>query len=193
MSHWDKVKGAFSTGTESAFKKPRTNYEGSCRRLHEEGLSYDPSPPLPERPPRHDDEVLGVNFFRTLVAECTLDGLTLPRTYFGRSEVRSTSFRDTDLTESTANWNDFADVDFAGADLSRADLRGNNLERVSFRATRLTGADMRCCSLTDCDFAEADMRGVRLTRDTGAGLALSDEQRSVIEWVDDDGEEPDGG
>jgi len=68
---------------------------------------------LSERAPRHDDEQLGVSFFRTRLADVTLDGLTLPRTFFGRSEIRGVSFPVTDLSESTANWNDFIDVDFS--------------------------------------------------------------------------------
>jgi uncharacterized protein YjbI with pentapeptide repeats len=127
------------------------------------------------------------------VADSALDSLTLPRTFFGRSEIRSTSFRDTELTESTANWNDFVQVDFSGADLSRSDLRGNTMELVSFRGARLAGVDLRCCSLKDCDFTGAEMTGARVTRETGAALALSSQQTGAIDWHDEDGEEPEGG
>jgi uncharacterized protein YjbI with pentapeptide repeats len=73
----------------------------------------EPAPPIPQRKPRYDDdETLGVSFFRTRVAG-DLSGLTLPRTFFGRSEIKGASFRGTDLRESRLCWNDFIDVDFS--------------------------------------------------------------------------------
>ena len=59
------------------------------------------------RAPRYDDEQLGVNFFRTQLADARLEGLTLSRTFFGRSEIRGVSFRGTDLSQFPAamlNW-----------------------------------------------------------------------------------------
>src|SRR6266478_3881575 len=101
----------------------RVPYAESCKVLQSrELLEADECPPLPDRPPRHDDEKLGVGFFRTRLADVALDGLTLPRNFFGRSEIRRVSFRGSDLSESTANWNDFIDVDFSSADLSCADF-----------------------------------------------------------------------
>jgi uncharacterized protein YjbI with pentapeptide repeats len=137
--------------------------------------------------------VLGVNFFRTLLADAKLENLTLPRTYFGRSEIRATSFQNTDLSESTANWNDFIEVDFRSADLSRCDFRACVLEKVLFTGACLAGADFRCCGFKNCDFASADMTGVKLTKKAGASLRLSPDQQSVIDWQAEDGEEPDGG
>ena len=105
------------TGLSMPERKP---YAESCRLLQsQELLEADELPTLPERAPRHDDEHLGVSFFRTRLADVTLDGLTVPRTFFGRSEIRGVSFIGTDLSESTANWNDFTNVDFSSADLSR--------------------------------------------------------------------------
>src|SRR5262245_2503728 len=102
----------------------RLSYDDSCRALQSQQLIDEGEiPPPQERPPRDDDEVLAVSFFRTELADATLERLTLPRTFFGRSEIRAVSFRDTDLSESTANWNDFVDVDFSAADLSRCDFR----------------------------------------------------------------------
>ncbi|PYM90666.1 MAG: hypothetical protein DME04_22310 [Candidatus Rokuibacteriota bacterium] len=59
-----------------------------------------------------------------------------------------------DLSESTANWNDFIDVDFSSADLSRADLRASIFERVSFRRTVLRGADLRRAKFRGCIFTD---------------------------------------
>ena len=171
----------------------RKSYSESCRVLKEQGLwEGDEIPALPERAPRHDDEQLGVGFFRTQLADARLDGLTLSRTYFGRSEIRGVSFRGTDLSESTANWNDFIDVDFSAADLSHADLRASVFERVSFRGSVLRGADLRRSTFRDCTFADADMTNTRLTRSFGWLFRLSRRQRAVIDWQPP-GPEPEGG
>ena len=159
------------------------------RQIIEDG----PIPPLPRRAPRQGDDVLGVSFFRTLVGDASFDRLCLPRTFFGRSEIRSSSFRDADLSESTANWNDFIDVDFERADLSRCDLRGCNFERARFVRATLIGADLRRCGFVGCDFAEAILDGAHLTRAAGDSLNLSSGQRAVIAWHVDDGDEPEGG
>jgi uncharacterized protein YjbI with pentapeptide repeats len=172
----------------------RLSYEDSCRALQgRQIIDSGEIPPLPQQPPRYDDDVLGVRFFRTLLAESNIEELTLPRTFFGRSEIRTTSFRNTDLSESTANWNDFIDVDFSVADISRSDFRGCIFERVRFSGARLAGVDFRHCSFTDCDFTNADVAGAKFTRQAGASLQLSSEQRRAIHWQTSDGDEPEGG
>ena len=71
---------------------PRLSYDDSCRSLQSQQLIDEGEiPPLSQRPPRHDDDVLGVSFFRTELANAKLERLTLPRTFF-RSEIRATSF-----------------------------------------------------------------------------------------------------
>src|SRR3954468_13566201 len=122
----------------------RKTYIESCSVLQSQGLlETEALPMLPERAPRHDDEHFGVSFLRTRLADVMLDELTLPRTFFGRSEIRGVSFRGTDLSESSANWNDFTNVDFSFADLSHADLRASTFENVSFREALLRGTDLR--------------------------------------------------
>ena len=173
---------------------PRLPYEDSCRKLQALQL-IDPGdiPPLPERRPRHDDELLGVSFFRTLLADSKLENLSLPRTFFGRSEIRATSFRGADLSESTANWNDFIQVNFSSADLSNSDLRACVFNRVRFAEASLVGVDFRYCGFKECDFSNADVTDAKLTRKTGSSLRLSVEQQRVVDWQEDDGEEPEGG
>jgi BTB/POZ domain-containing protein KCTD9 len=80
----------------------RLSYDESCRLLQELGyLDAGKIPPMPDRLPRYDDpEPLGVNFFRTRLETARLDNLTLKRTFFGRSELRSVSFVNTDLSQS---------------------------------------------------------------------------------------------
>ena len=172
----------------------RLSYEDSWRELQRQQLvGPGDVPPLPRNPPRHDDEMPGVSFFRTMLAEARLERLTLPRTFFGRSELRAVSFCDSDLSESVANWNDFIEVDFSRVDLSQSDLRACLFERVRFIGAVLVGVDFRYCGFRHCDFTDADVTDARFTVKAGAALRLSDKQRSVIDWQADDGEEPAGG
>lgn len=172
----------------------RLDYEESCRALQKLGLLDEGDiPPLSHRPPKYDDEELGVEFFRTAVADAKLENLTLPWTFFGRSEIRATSFKNTDLSGSSANWNDFIDVDFSEANLAGADLRANLFERVNFAGASLVGADLRYCGLKQCNFTGADMTDVKITRKAGTALNLSQKQQYSVDWQDEEGEEPEGG
>jgi uncharacterized protein YjbI with pentapeptide repeats len=172
----------------------RLSYEESCRALQGQGLMDEGEvPPIPDHSPRNDDEILGVSFFRTMLADVTMEHMTLPRTFFGRSEIRTTSFCGTDLSGSTANWNDFIDVDFGSSDLSGSDFRACVFERVQFTGATLANVDFRHCIFRDCDFASTDMDGAKFTTQSGASLRLLSEQQRVIDWQASDGEEPDGG
>jgi BTB/POZ domain-containing protein KCTD9 len=173
----------------------RLSYDLSCARLRELGLlAHDDRAPMPERLPRYDDELLGFNVFRTRLADALdLSDLSLPRTFFGRSEINQVSFRNTDLHESNLCWNDFLEADFAGADLAGSDMRSSLFERVMFVNTKLDGADLRRSSFVDCDFDGAAMKDVALTREQGSTMHLSETQRRDIDWRDDIGPEPDGG
>ena len=174
----------------------RLPYDLSCSRLRELGLlAHDDHAPMPKRLPQFDDdEPLGFNVFRTLLSEALdLSDLSLPRTFFGRSEINRVSFRNTDLHESNLCWNDFLETDFTGADLARSDMRSSLFKRVMFVNTNLDGADLRRSSLVDCDFEGATMKGVALTREQGSTIHLSETQRHDIDWRVDIGPEPDGG
>jgi len=171
----------------------RLSYEASCKHLCEAGWAeFDPPPPMPERMPRHDEEPSGVSFFRTSV-EGDLSGLTLPRTFFGRSEIARASFRGTQLRESNLCWNDFIDVRFDGADLGGADMRASHFERAVFDGADLTSADLRRSTFVRCSFKGAVMKRTALTVRQGAALPLSATQRSNIAWADSEGEGPAGG
>ena len=168
---------------------------------------------MPDHRPQFDDEPpFGVHFFRTWlgvgrpfglqpsgpeddvdVAEHALDNLTLPRTFFGRSEIGPISFQNTDLSESSLCWNDFIEVNFTDSDLSKSDLRASIFRRVAFVRTNLRNSDLRRSSFEACDFTAADMVGAKLTWKQGERIYLSDKQRNVIHWQDSDGEEPPGG
>ena len=175
--------------------KTRFNYEDSCRRLQSDYLDADAFPPMPERMPQHDDpDPLGVSFFRTSIGGGEdLSNLTLPRTFFGKSEINGASFQNTDFTESNLCWNDFTEVDFTDAVLARSDLRASTFNCVKFVHTDLCGADMRLSSFENCDFENAQLAGAVLTTEQGIELNLSEAQRGQISWTDEDGSEPGGG
>jgi uncharacterized protein YjbI with pentapeptide repeats len=176
--------------------QPRVGYDDSIRRLRDLGfLAEDERPPVPDHIPQpEDEEPLGLSFFRTFVGEgVDLSNLSIPRTYFGRSEISNASFRNTDLTESNLRWNDFIDVDFTEATLTRADLRASVYARVNFTRTNLCGADMRRAHFEKCDFNGAVMDGAILARSQGHLLNLSNVQKAVVDWRREDGPEPSGG
>src|SRR5262249_50517774 len=139
---------------------PRLGYDDSIRRLRELGfLGVDEQPSMPDHVPQPEDgEPLGLSFFRTFVGEgADLSNLTIPRTFFGRSEVSNASFANTDLSESNLRWNDFIDVDFTEAILSRADFRASNYTRVNFARADMRGTDMRRADFEECVFDGAAM------------------------------------
>ena len=172
----------------------RLSYEDSCRRLQQSYIDASVIPPMLDHLPQSDDEVLGVSFFRTFVGEGDdLSNLTLPRTFFGRSEINNALFQNTDFTESNLCWNDFTDVNFTNAILACSDLRASVFTNVKFVSSDLTKADMRLSSFESCDFTNAHMAGAVLTRTQGAQLALSDKQHAEIAWATEDGPEPSGG
>lgn len=172
----------------------RQSYEASCLRLQQDYLDAGVVPPLPDHVPQYDDEEpLGVNFFRTEVADDDLSNLTLPRTFFGRSEINNVSFQNTDLSESNLCWNDFIRVDLSSTVLVRGDLRASAFFSTSFQSADLSGSDLRQSTFEDCNFTDARMAGAILTVSQGAVLPLSDQQRAEIAWADSDGDEPGGG
>lgn len=151
-------------------------------------------PFLPNRMPSHDDEEpLGLSFFRTGLQEEDLARLTIPRTFFGRSEFEGVSFHNTDLSASRMCWNDFAGCDFSNAVLCGADLRASAFVRCQFRGADLTEADLRWSSFEECDFTGARMRRAKLAVTQRDALALADRQMAAIDWQPGDGPEPPGG
>ena len=190
----------------------RLSYEESCKFLQRHHhLRAGAIPAMPDRRP----DIYGgggVRFFRTWIgvgrpfglvpsrpeddveiAEHALANLTLPRTFFGRSEISSISFQNTDLSESTLCWNDFMEVDFTDADLSGCDLRASLFSEVDFVHANLRNADLRRSDFEACDFTDADMRGAKLTHEQGEQIDLSEQQRQEIDWQESDGDEPLGG
>ena len=176
--------------------RARLSYDSSCARLRDLGLlAPKERPPIPKRLPRHDDESpLGFSMCRARLEDnLDLSDLSLPRSFFGRSEINRVSFRNTDLHESNLCWNDFLGTDFTDADLRRSDMRSSIFQQVVFVNANLDGADLRRSSFIDCNFEGATMRGVALTREQCPTMHLSEAQRLAIDWHEDNGPEPDGG
>lgn len=173
----------------------RKSYKDSCLLLQKLGeIEEGTLPELPHKRPNYDDpEPLGVTFFRTRLENRKLANLTLPRTFFGRSEVRKVSFENTDLSESTLCWNDFTEVNFSKATLANADLRATTFVKVRFNQADLRGADLRRSSFEACSFVGADFSGAIANREQQADLTLSKRQFAQVSWTDNDGDEPGGG
>jgi uncharacterized protein YjbI with pentapeptide repeats len=173
----------------------RLDYRKSILRLQElRLLQSNELPPMLDRMPQPFDEVSpGLGFYKTLVSDADLSNLTIPRTFFGRSEIKNVGFQNSDLSESNLRWNDFVDIDFTSARLTGADLRASLYTRVNFTRADLRGADMRMSDFENCIFEHATMDGAVLTRKRGKGLALSAVQQGAIAWCDDDGPTPTGG
>ena len=172
----------------------RLSYEASCRRLIALGFLDGPSaPPMPDHLPRHDDPVPGVSFLRTMLEIADLSGLTLPRTFFGRSEINAVNFSNTDLSQSNLCWNDVLEVDFSAGSLAGADLRSSQFLRCRFDRADLRRTDLRRSGFDHCSFADAHLDGAIASRRQASGLGLAPAQSAVVDWRSDEGPEPDGG
>ena len=127
------------------------------------------------------------------VFDADLSNLTLPRTFFGRSEINGYSFRNADLAESSLCWNDFIEVDFSAASLTNSDLRASRFEDCRFICADLRGCDLRDASFPGSDFDGAEMKVAIVARIQRNELDLEDKQCLEIDWRDDAGPEPPGG
>jgi uncharacterized protein YjbI with pentapeptide repeats len=145
-------------------------------------------------PQPDDDEPLGLSFFRmSFEGGADLSGLSIARTFSGRSEIANVSFRGSDLTESNLRWNDFIDVDFREACLARADLRASEYVSVYFDNADLSGADLRYSKYEKCTFEGANLSGAKFAKDQRKSLRLDDHQIRQVSWQPDHGPEPSGG
>ncbi len=172
------------------------SYEESLQILRQRKIiGQDESPPQPSAMPQPEDEnPLGLSFYRMGFDDgADLSGISIARTFFGRSEIANVSFRGSNLTESNLRWNDFINVDFSNAVLSNADLRASEYVRVKFDGADLSGADLRYSGYEDCTFTGAILRGAKLAEDQKNQLNLDDEQKNQVSWQADHGPEPSGG
>ena len=173
----------------------RWSFEDSWARLREQGLiATEATPYRPPQLPRHDDEQLGLSFYKTCVAGRFHD-LTIPRTFFGRSEIRDAWFENTDLSESNLCWNDFLDVSFRNATLTGSDLRASSFRRVTFAGADLSRVDLRGSTFLECDFSDARLDGAIAVRRPWLAwirsLNRTQKRRMIWRWTR--GEDPGGG
>jgi uncharacterized protein (TIGR02996 family) len=184
----------------------RKSLEETWRYLQAQGAKMPRDPagrPFvpPQMPSYDDDEPLGFGYFKSGLEDADRSGMTLPRTYFGRSGFSRVRFTDSDLSESRMCWNDFDSCDFSGADLSRCDMRASNFTGCKFVGAMLRGADLHRSYFKGCDFSGADLTGavaeggILYTRSGHTGLAdcLTKEQQAVVMWTSDEGPQPPGG
>jgi len=152
--------------------------------------------------PSYDDEApLGLGYFKSGLEDADRSGLTMPRTFFGRSGFYRVRFMDSDLSESRMCWNDFEHCDFSGADLSRCDMRAARFTGCKFVGAILRGVDLHRSYFKDCDFTGADLTGavaedgILYTDSDHTGVAdfLTKKQQAVMTWTPDEGPEPPGG
>jgi uncharacterized protein YjbI with pentapeptide repeats len=142
--------------------------------------------------PRYDDEDPGPSLFRTLLADCSLERMTLPGLFVGRSELSRVSFTASDLHLSTFCWNDLTQCWFDRCDLADSDLRSSNFNRCDFSHANLTRCDLRHSSFEECRFDGAVLAGAVASEDQRGPLGLSDEQSGAVSWKTP-GPQPDGG
>jgi BTB/POZ domain-containing protein KCTD9 len=191
-----RVDGKLRIARRSSVRK---SIEETWAHLESQGEDMprhaDGAPLVPTGMPAHDDAApLGIAFFRTRVTAGDYSGLSLPRTYIGRSLLEQTSFANTDLSESRMCWNDFAACDFTDADLSGCDMRASRFDRCTFTRAVLRAADLRRSRFRRCSFDDAELAGA-LTDDRHIGplaaLLTAAQLASMIR--DRAGPEPPGG
>jgi uncharacterized protein YjbI with pentapeptide repeats len=168
----------------------RLSYDESCQFL---GCEPSEIPPLKNRPPRYDDEILGLSFYKTGIEQQEWRSLTIPRTFVGRSLIEAASIIDCDLSESVMCWNDFNSVDFSRSDLVKTDMKSSNFIGVDFSGCNLSEADFRGSGLERCNFQGANLDGAILETRWHGDLPFTQEQKASIAWVDEPGEPPPGG
>ena len=196
---WQRRKARLGSNTlradaADAHRPNRLTYEESCRALQRLGhLQEGAIPPLPDHRPRYDDEgPLGVNFFRTSVRDGDIENMTLPRTFFGRSDIGPLSFK-TRIVRIYAVLERFQQGGLHGCQSLQKRPPCLAVLQGAFRQNRSPKCRLRQLTFAECDFTDAEMRGARLTHRQGRVIVLSTQQREAIDWQESDGSPPGGG
>lgn len=142
--------------------------------------------------PKYDDDDPGPSLFRTLLEDCSLERMTLPGLFVGRSELERVSFTASDLHLSTMCWNDFARCWFDKCDLTDSDLRSSRFTNCDFRKADMTRCDLRHSTFEACRFDGAILAGATASEDQREALGLSNQQLREVSWKAP-GTLPDGG
>jgi len=94
---------------------------------------------------------------RSVEEKKTLDRVCLPQVCILRSTFREVSFQHAECAGIAANWDEFFDCDFTGADLRKADFRASCFVRCRFDHANLESAELRSAAFRACSFADANM------------------------------------
>lgn len=175
--------------------KTMKSFEQTIIVLKKKGLiEQEAYPKKPQSIPKYSEKnPTGIDFYNTPLENEDLSYLDLERTFFYKSEINTCSFKNSKLKESHLCWNDFYHTDFTEADLSGSDLRASIFEDVLFIKADLSNADLRQSDFDNCNFGSANMKGTKLTRKQKTQLNLSKKQINEINWMNDEGAEPEGG
>jgi BTB/POZ domain-containing protein KCTD9 len=183
----------------------RLSFEETWKLLRETTNLIGENEPVPSEvgPAGYDKKGSGIDYYKfpeiNVPAEgeeyglWRLENLTMPSIFFCRCGIEDISFRNTSLVDSSFCWNDFINVDFTEADLSRCDMRCSVFENVPFVRADLRDADLRMSTFENCDFTDANMAGTKMTRSQAKNLSLSDKQMQNIAWKRSNGGVPKGG
>ncbi len=145
-----------------------------------------------DRPRPEQKDFRGLRFADAVHEEVDFEDLTLPRTLVERCRFHGVSFRNTDLSLSCLDGNDWIDCDFTDARLICVSLCKGVLFGCRFRNCQLIGSDLRGATLSGCDFTGADLTGTKIDRALKESLVLSEPQRSLmVDWRAADDEGPD--
>ncbi len=117
----------------------------------------------------------------------------LMNSFINKSLVKNVSFENSSLSGSRMCWNDFEQVNFKGTSLSECDMRASIFEDCDFEGADLTKTDLRRSSFVNCRFKSANFEGAKIAKASKEKFDLSPDQIDVVEWMEDDGEEPEGG
>lgn len=126
----------------------------------------------------YDDRL---TFFRTYIRDLDFSCLTMPNSFFGRTQIDAFNFRNTDLSGSYMQENDWLDCDFTSANLSKCSLIAL-FYNCNFNGADLRGADLRDGGFYNCDFTNAILADACLRPEQAQDLPLSELQRLVINW-----------
>ncbi|MEO1270379.1 MAG: pentapeptide repeat-containing protein [Myxococcota bacterium] len=137
---------------------------------------------------------LGFEYFKQYAHGQDNSGLSLPRTFIGRSHLSHIMFVGSCLAQSRMCWNDFTSCDFSGADLSQCDMRASVFVGCTFEGATLHHADLRGSTFEGCSFSGANLSAALADGErAGPTLSLSPQQREAIIWHSSPGEQPPGG
>lgn len=114
---------------------------------------YQPFPPgnRTVEEPSYSEEIFDTTYKRVILGPWAAELQVGPEMKGGNIHLRGTRFYGQTLTK----------ANFAGCDLTSVRFRQCDLSKASFRGAYLTGASIEECNITDTDFTDATVNGLR--------------------------------